>query len=461
MLFNKLVEANKKVWEEYVDHEVIMNIDNIKDYKFENYLIQDKMYLRAYNNCFKHIATNAQVDSEIKYFTLNQVNEIEAKLTNEVDEGSTILPVTSNYINYMYEVMATGTHLQKLVALAPCTIGYAQFAINAKKHICIESKYYEWIETYADESFQSVAKEYEDILNEYQPTRDEFKKLSKIFNKVCKLEIDFFKQLLAIAPPKVLTIAGSDSSGGAGIQADLKTINSHNCYGTSVITAVTSQSTTGVYDIGIIDNELISSQIKVVLDDMNIDCVKVGMLANEEVVKVVASSINNQRVVLDPVMVAKDGSKLIDDNGVDAIIEKLFPLSYLITPNIEEAKVLTGIDITSVSDMKEACKVMYKLGAKNVLCKGGHLDDDILTDVLFDGKSYYQFNSKRISTRNTHGTGCSLSSAIASNLAKEMDIAIACKLAIEYVQVGIITNYKIGHGKGPINHFYMLGENNE
>lgn len=259
---------------------------------------------------------------------------------------------------------------------------------------------------------------------------------------------------------KVLTIAGSDSSGGAGIQADLKTFSAHGTFGMSVITAITAQNTQGVFAVQDIAPEIIGKQIDAIFTDIEVDGVKIGMVSQVETIKIIAEKLEQyvpKNVVLDPVMVSKSGFFLLNPEAEEILIKELIPLATLITPNLPEAEVITGMKISTIEQMKKAAIAIYEMGAKNVLVKGGHLEDDS-TDILFDGIEFYSFTAARIPTKNTHGTGCTLSSAIASNLAKGNTVYEAVKLAKEYINIAIAHSLSIGKGVGPTNHFYSLYE---
>jgi len=224
-------------------------------------------------------------------------------------------------------------------------------------------------------------------------------------------------------PKRILTIAGSDSGGGAGIQADLKTIASLGGFGMSVITALTAQNTLGIQGIHEVSPEFVKMQFDAVASDIGIDAAKTGMLVNSGIIEAVADSLREYRIeklVVDPTMVAKGGTLLLQDQARDALIRKLIPLALVVTPNISEAEVLSGIKIASLDGMREAARVIYDLGAGNVLVKGGHLMDADVTharDILYDGKNFYEFSSERVDTKDTHGTGCTYSAAIATGLA--------------------------------------------
>ena len=259
----------------------------------------------------------------------------------------------------------------------------------------------------------------------------------------------------------VLTIAGSDCSGGAGIQADIKTISALGCYAASTITAVTVQNTCGVSAIHPIPAEYVKSQIEAVMTDIKPEAVKIGMLNDVEIVRAIASSIKTYRpkfVVFDPVMVSTSGCKLIEDKAIEAIKNELIPLSTIITPTLKEAIVLTGDNISHAGSMIEAGRKILNYGCHSVLVKGGHLDGDDMCDVLcINGDSNpYTFTARKIDSHNTHGTGCTLSSAIATNLALGYTLQEAVNRAKEYVYKGILTgkDIHIGNGHGPLNHFH-------
>ncbi|MDF2986620.1 MAG: phosphomethylpyrimidine kinase [Eubacterium sp.] len=257
---------------------------------------------------------------------------------------------------------------------------------------------------------------------------------------------------------KVLTIAGSDCSGGAGIQADLKTFAAHGHYGMSVIVSVVAENTSRVIDIQDISPDIIRKQMDAIFEDIEVDAVKIGMLSGRECMEAVSSKLKEFKpinIVIDPVMLAKGGHALMKDNALEFFIKELIPQAYILTPNIPEAEAITRMRINSEADMKKAAERLQSMGARNVLVKGGHSDGDPV-DILYDGHRFHSFKSKRINTKNTHGTGCTLSSAIASNLAQGCDIPQAVDKAKEYVTMAIEHSLGIGKGHGPTNHFYRL-----
>ena len=258
---------------------------------------------------------------------------------------------------------------------------------------------------------------------------------------------------------KVLIIAGSDSSGGAGIQADIKTISSLGSYAMTAITAITSQNTTGVKSIVSIHPKEISNQIEFTSKDIKPDAIKIGMLHSSKVTSAVIKSLKHvktSKVVLDPVMVAKGGAKLISEQAIQSIRKKLIKKIFLLTPNIPEAEILSKYKIKSVEDMIHAGKLLLNLGAKNVLIKGGHLKSKKMIDVLVNKKEFILFNHKKFFTKNTHGTGCTLSSAITTYLSRGKVLKKACELGIKYVNQAIGSNLNYGKGNGPINHLNSI-----
>ena len=258
--------------------------------------------------------------------------------------------------------------------------------------------------------------------------------------------------------PKALTIAGSDSGGGAGIQADLKTFAALGVYGMSAITAVTAQNTCGVLGVEELSPAFVALQVEAVATDIGVDAVKTGMLSSPAIVEAVAGCLSRFSLpfpVVDPVMVAKGGAPLLADEAKDAVVKRLLPLAFAVTPNIPEAAALTGKSVTGTESMKEAARRIFDMGPLWVLVKGGHLEGNA-SDLLFDGRNFYDFEAKRIDTKNTHGTGCTLSAAIAACLARGMTAPEAVVRAKEYVTFAIKNSLGIGHGHGPTHHFAEL-----
>ena len=258
-----------------------------------------------------------------------------------------------------------------------------------------------------------------------------------------------------------LTIAGSDSCGGAGIQADIKTMTAHGVYAMSAVTALTAQNTTGVTDILNSTPEFMAAQLDAVFTDIFPDAVKIGMVSQTELIEVIAEKLRfykARNIVLDPVMVATSGAKLISDDAIDTLCKKLIPLALVITPNIPEAEVLFGQPIRSAEDMETAARAIYETFGTAVLLKGGHQLNDA-NDLLYDGRECRWFHGTRIDNPNTHGTGCTLSSAIASNLAKGKDLAESVAAAKRYITGALAAMLDLGKGSGPMNHaFDVKGE---
>jgi len=261
---------------------------------------------------------------------------------------------------------------------------------------------------------------------------------------------------------RVLTIAGSDSGGGAGIQADLKTFSALGCYGMSVITALTAQNTQGVTAIHPVPAGFVRQQLEAVLSDIGADAVKIGMLFSPELIKTVAETLAEfqvKNVVLDPVMVATSGDKLLQDDAITAIIEHLIPMADILTPNLPEASVLAACELNSRESLEKAAKNLASSGCGNILIKGGHLTGQSSDDLLYMAaeKRFIELKGERVATSNTHGTGCTLSSAIASFIARDYETEAAIVEAKSYIQGAIKAGaaYRIGEGRGPVHHFYQ------
>lgn len=254
--------------------------------------------------------------------------------------------------------------------------------------------------------------------------------------------------------PRVLTIAGSDSGGGAGIQADLKTFSALGVYGMSVITAITAQNTCRVYGVEGITPAMVGLQFEAVLSDIGVDSVKTGMLFNASIIQAVATKLEDSRipyVVVDPVMVATSGDPLLEKQAEILMKEKMMPVATLVTPNLPEAEVLADMKIRTNDDIHKACLAIKDLGCRAVLIKGGHGTDDAV-DWLYDGESFSSFSARRIESNNTHGTGCTYSAAIAANLGKGLSLKEAIRSAKKFVTLGIEHSFSLGKGHGPLNH---------
>lgn len=260
---------------------------------------------------------------------------------------------------------------------------------------------------------------------------------------------------------RALTIAGSDSGGGAGIQADLKTFTVHRVYGMSAITALTAQNTRGVTAIHSVPADFVRKQIDAVVTDIGVDAVKTGMLANSEIIAAVAAALREHRLetlVVDPVFVAQSGAPLIERQAQHALLETILPLASVVTPNVPEAARLTGREISSPDDMRRAAEDLVAAGARSCLVKGGHLDGTQSLDVFYDGRDFLELAAERIATRHTHGTGCQLSAAITANLAAGCSLAAAIERGKRFISAAIRGGLAIGSGDGPAN---PLAWNNE
>ena len=260
---------------------------------------------------------------------------------------------------------------------------------------------------------------------------------------------------------QVLTIAGSDSGGGAGIQADLKAMSANGVYAMSVITAITAQNTEEVTDVLELPTSIIAAQLDAIFNDFDVAAVKTGMLSSTDIVKTVVKLLKPQQVknlVVDPVMIAKGGQALLKPDAIDTIKKELFPLALLVTPNVHEAQQLSGIEITSLADARRAAKTIHQFGCANVLIKGGHLASDRATDLLYDGCFFNIYKGEFIDTPHTHGTGCTFASAIAAHIARGKTVPDAVQTAKTYLTEAIRHSLAIGHGKGPTNHFFFLNQ---
>lgn len=259
--------------------------------------------------------------------------------------------------------------------------------------------------------------------------------------------------------PRVMTIAGSDSSAGAGIQADLKTFGALGVFGTCAITTVTAQNTVGVNAALPIPPAMVEAQIDAIMADIGADTVKTGMLPGADIIRCVAQRLEFHAVataVIDPVLVNRTGTRLFDDDALEAMRSALFPKAAVVTPNTREASLLTGLDINTQDDLKNAAKALVEeLGARNAVVKGGRMDGPA-TDVLYDGSDFLTFTSERIDTPNNHGTGCTLASAIAAGLARGLALPVAVQQAKDYVTAAMRASFPVGRGHGPINHFHEL-----
>jgi len=257
----------------------------------------------------------------------------------------------------------------------------------------------------------------------------------------------------------VLTIAGSDPSGGAGIQADLKALSANGVFGMSVLTSITAQNTCGVSSVFHLPSDIIEAQLDAIFSDIPVTTIKTGMLATPSIIMTVSKKLAMQNIahlVVDPVMVAKGGHALLEEEAISSLKSELCPQAFLITPNIYEAEVLSGKTIKTLAEVRAAAKIIHQLGCRHVLIKGGHLQEQPGTDLLYDGRFFRMYKGEYIQTQNTHGTGCTLASAIAAHLAKGKPIADAIEAAKAYTTEAIRHSFTLGKGHGPTDHFYFI-----
>jgi hydroxymethylpyrimidine/phosphomethylpyrimidine kinase len=257
----------------------------------------------------------------------------------------------------------------------------------------------------------------------------------------------------------VLTIAGSDPSGGAGIQADLKAFSANGVYGMSVLTSITAQNTCGVSSVFHLPSPIIEAQLDAIFSDIPVKTIKTGMLATRDIITSVSKKLASQTIdhlVVDPVMVAKGGHVLLEEEGISSLKSQLCSQAFLMTPNIYEAQVLSGMTIQTMADARAAAKIIHQLGCRHVLIKGGHLAEQPGTDLLYDGRFFRMYKGEYFQTQNTHGTGCTFASAIAAHLAKGKPIADAIEAAKTYITEAIRHGFTLGKGHGPTDHFYFL-----
>lgn len=268
---------------------------------------------------------------------------------------------------------------------------------------------------------------------------------------------------MAVTPPVVLTIAGFDPSSGAGITADIKTIAAHECYGVSCITALTVQSTRGVQRVENVDPKIVTETLEELVSDLGIEAVHIGMLANKQVVEAVADFLGQARlphVVLDPILKSSSGADLLDAAGTRLLIERLLPLVEIVTPNLDEASILTGMVVTNLDQMREAANGLHSLGAANVVVTGGHLEKaiDLLSFATARGAETEIFKADRQRSNSTHGTGCAFATALACHLAHGRGLPEAVLLSKVYVSAALANAYRLGHGVGPLHHLYRMGQ---
>jgi hydroxymethylpyrimidine/phosphomethylpyrimidine kinase len=459
MLFEKLKDKNIDRWLAYTNHIFANKLVNqtLSQKSFDFYITQDYHYLLTYFEAISKLALFSK--------THHCFDEMVASTKGELDHHQHALNqplnpslATTNYTDYLNKIIESENYEDLLISIAPCLIGYYELGkYISNLEVCEDNRYAKWIELYQTDDYKEATKICIAFINELKDY--DFEKLNKIFIDTIELEIAFFDQVIEHNPlPIVLTIAGSDSSGGAGIQADLKSISANGAYAASVITTITAQNTTGVTDVFDLPVTLIQSQFNTVADDLDISYIKIGMLNSTQIIKTVDKLTKERQIpyVLDPVMVTKGGFKLMKDDAIDVLRETLMQGAFVITPNILEAQILSGLHVEHIESMKACCIKLHELGAKNILLKGGHLNTTKMIDILYFNEQFYYFETNKFTTRHTHGTGCSLSSALASFLALGLSLDKASEHAISYVQNGMLNNFKVGNGRGPVNHFYML-----
>lgn len=259
--------------------------------------------------------------------------------------------------------------------------------------------------------------------------------------------------------PRVLTIAGSDSGGGAGIQADLKTFTALGVYGMTAVTSITAQNTLGVRSVHDLPPEFVALQVRVVAEDIGVDVVKTGMLSNANIIRTVAQTLTNLKlkpVVIDPVMRAKSGDPLLQKTALKVFVEEMLPLAEVVTPNRWEAEELSGIQVKDLTDAREAARRIAEYGPRWVVIKGGHLDIPLAVDLVFDGRAFIELPSPRYANKNTHGTGCTFASAIAANIAKGLSVLKAIQEAKVFVSNAVRYGLALGSGTGPVNHIFAI-----
>jgi len=459
VLFEKLKNENLNIWDGYTNHIFANKLVNqtLSQESFDYYIAQDFYYLLIYLEAIEKLAEFPNAQKCFKPIVDGVKLELEhhIKLDTPIVKPSS---ATTNYTNYLKNLIDNGTYEDLLIAIAPCLVGYYELGVYISSlKICENNRYEDWIKLYQDDDYKKSSDACIVLVDEIKNYN--FERLNDVFSEAIKLEIAFFDQVTDFySPPTVLTIAGSDSSGGAGIQADLKAISANKCYGASVITTITAQSTSGVTDIFDLPSSLIENQFNTVADDLDIKYIKIGMLNSVDIIKSVHAVTKDRNInyVLDPVMIAKDETKLLKDNAIELLKDTLLKGAFVITPNIPEAEVLTGLHVNDLESMKVACIWLKEMGAQNILLKGGHLEDSELIDVLYFDEKFYYYKTAKLITKDTHGTGCTLSSALAAYLARGFSLDIACQKAIDYVQKAILSNFKVGKGRGPVNHFYII-----
>ena len=464
--------------------------------QFVRYLQQDKIYLKEYSRDLYALADMMPDKAEGDFFRataregMESENAMQAMLGERFGIHAEALPVatTLRYTDFLRHYTDMADVPIALAAVLPCYWVYNEVGkYLVAQHVDDANPYKEWIATYGSEEMSRATDYVVSLIDRFASgcSQEKQARMHRIFAEGCALELDFFAigiesesekmadescchpdgypqpSTLNPQPKRVLTIAGSDSGGGAGIQADIKSISANGCFATSAITAITAQNTLGVNAVEGLPISIIEGQIEAVLGDIGTDSIKIGMLHSAEVVQCVARMLRKYKikdVVLDPVMVSTSGHKLIEDDAIEQMRTELMPLARVITPNIPEAEILLGESIGRQGDLPAAARRLAEMYGVSVLLKAGHLVNDELIDIFYNRETgeTVELSARRIDTPNTHGTGCTLSSAFASQLAKGLPLTEAARAAKAYINAAIIHGaaYTIGHGHGPVCHFY-------
>jgi len=470
---DKLINNNISIWNKCINHNFFVDFanKNISSELFEQYLVQDIIYLQEFKNSFTkmiNISNNPKFNQFIQNWVKNSIDieiEIQKKFKYQNKDASIS---TKKYLTYLKKYQ-NDDFKSLLISTLACAYSYMVGANKAFNNLKITNSLSPeaelWFSAYTSKNAIKWLENFGELLDEIFVNDDGMiEKYSNIFYEGCLLEIIFFNQIYPKHPPTVLAIAGSDSICGAGIQADIKSITFNNCYATTAITAITSQNTQKVSSIFNIPPNEVINQIKSVFDDEDPYTIKIGMLSNKKTIKSITEFLKpkNYRVILDPVMVSETKSELLENNSLKELKE-LIKISYLITPNIYEAQKLTGIDY-SEKNIISILSSLKELGSQYVLLKGGHSEKNCnnkIIDYLYDGNTIYKFFNNYINTKNLHGTGCCLSSAIAANLAQGFMIEEAVKKSVKFVNNAIKQEIKIGKGQGPINISWFLQKSNK
>ena len=439
---------------------------------FIHYLEQDMIYLKNYGEememlsklmpippmkqLFSQIASDGvQAEEELHQFLAETWN---------VHPATVVSGSTQGYMDFTRHYLESDDPALAIAALLPCFWVYNEVGhFIADTPLSDDHPYKAWIQTYESEEMNGVVNQVIDFANQLAAESTTAKQVAmrNIFVEAVRWEYRFFDQNNNMKYQRVLTIAGSDSSGGAGIQADIKSISANGCYAASAITAITAQNTVGVSMVQGLPISLIEGQIDAVLSDIGADSVKIGMLHSGEVVRAVAGMLKKYEmtnIVLDPVMVAKSGDKLIEDEAIEVLKTVLMPMARVITPNIPEAEILLGESIQHQDEMPAAAQRLGKKYGVSVLLKAGHMSEEQLVDIFYNYETdeTTSIASQRVHTCNVHGTGCTLSSAFAAQLAKGLSLTDAARAALKYISEATLagSRYEIGHGHGPVCHFY-------